>query len=126
MAYGVILCSSLEKVEPSAILKIDITSFINAKTILLTTYIYGVASCRHKLVNQHTTALFILPNSNLIYYMLNSIVLPIGFVFRWGASTMLLRNFYQRMVKLPLSFWIVLSLPLIFYLVGKMPGFIGV
>jgi hypothetical protein len=55
--------------------------------------------------------------------LLNSIVLPIGFVFRWGASTMLLRNFYQRMAKLPLSFWIVLSLPLIFYLVGKMPGF---
>ena len=118
MAYGVILCSSLEKVEPSAILKIDITPFINAKTILLTTYIYGVASCRHKLVNQHTTALFILPNSNLIYYnLLNSIVLPIGFVFRW----VLLQNFYKRMVKLLLSFWIVLSLPMI----GKMPGFIA-
>jgi hypothetical protein len=78
----------------------------------------------YKLVNEHTTTLFILPNSNLIYYnLLNPIVLPIGFVFRWGASTMLLRNFYQRMAKLPLSFWIVLSLPLIFYLVGKMPGF---
>jgi hypothetical protein len=40
-----------------------------------------------------------------------------------SASTKLLSNFYQRMVKLPLSFWVVLSLPLIFYLVGKMPGF---
>ena len=66
------------------------------------------------------------PKSNLIYYnLLNSIVLPVGFVFRWGASTMLLRNFYQRLAKLPLSFWIVLSLPLILYLIGKMPGFIA-
>jgi hypothetical protein len=80
----------------------------------------------YKLVNQHNTTIFILPKSNLIYYnLLNSIVLPIGFVFRWGASTMLLRNFYQRMAKLPLSFWIVLSLPLILYLIGKMPGFIA-
>lgn len=78
----------------------------------------------YKVVNPQTTTLYILPNSNLIYYnLLNSIVLPVGFVFRWGASTMLLRNFYQRMAKLPLSFWIVLSLPLVLYLIGKMPGF---
>ncbi len=78
----------------------------------------------YKVVNPQTTTLYILPNSNLIYYnLLNSIVLPVGFVFRWGASTLLLRNFYQRMAKLPLSFWIVLSLPVVLYLVGKMPGF---
>ncbi|HEY7108829.1 MAG TPA: hypothetical protein VH415_05335 [Nitrososphaeraceae archaeon] len=78
----------------------------------------------YKLVNQETTTLTILPNSNLLNYnLLNSIILPIGFVFRWGASTMLLRNFYQRVSKLPISLWIVLSLPLILYLIGKMPGF---
>jgi hypothetical protein len=78
----------------------------------------------YKAVNPETTTLYILPNSNLIYYnLLNSIVLPVGFVFRWGASTLLLRNFYQRMAKLPLSFWIVLSLPIVLYLIGKMPGF---
>ena len=38
---------------------------------------------------------------------------------------MLLRNFYQRVAKLPPSFWVVLSLPLILYLIGKMPGFIA-
>jgi hypothetical protein len=80
----------------------------------------------HKLVNPETTTLTILPNSNLLNYnLLNSIVLPIGFIFRWGASTMLLRNFYQRVAKLPPSFWVVLSLPLILYLIGKMPGFIA-
>ena len=77
-----------------------------------------------KEVNPDTTALLILPNSNLEYYnLLNSTVLPIAFVFRWIASTTLLRGVYQRIGKLPLSFWIILSLPLILYLVGKMPGF---
>ena len=54
---------------------------------------------------------------------MNSTVLPIAFVFRWIASTTLLRGVYQRIGKLPLSFWIILSLPLILYLVGKIPGF---
>ena len=82
------------------------------------------AEIEYKVVNPHTTTLYILPNSNSTYYnLLNSTVLPIGFVFRWIASTMLLRNVYQRIGKLPLSFWIVLSLPLILYVVGKIPGF---
>jgi hypothetical protein len=78
----------------------------------------------YKVVNPHTTTLYILPNSNLqLYVGLASTVLPIAFVFRWLASTTLLRSFYQRIRKLPLSLWIVLSLPLVLYLVGKMPGF---
>ena len=77
-------------------------------------------------VKGHTITLSIIPNSALQYYnYLNSIVLPVGFMFRWVASTMLLRNVYQRVAKLPLSFWIVLSLPLVLYLVGKIPGFIS-
>jgi hypothetical protein len=77
-----------------------------------------------KEVNPATTSFLIIPDSSLEYYnLLNSTVLPIAFVFRWIASTTLLRGAYQRIGKLPLSFWIILSLPLILYLVGKMPGF---
>ena len=77
-----------------------------------------------KEVNPDTTAFLIMPNSNLEYYnLLNSTVLPIAFVFRWIASTTLLRDAYKRLGKLPLAFWIILSLPLILYLVGKAPGF---
>jgi hypothetical protein len=77
-----------------------------------------------KEVNPDTTSFLIIPDSSLEYYnLLNSTVLPIAFVFRWIASTTLLRGAYQRIGKLPLSFWIILSLPLILYLVGKMPGF---
>lgn len=80
----------------------------------------------YKVVDPHTTTLYILPNSNQqLYVGLASTVIPIAFVFRWLASTTLLRSFYQRIGKLPLSLWIVLSLPLVFYLVGKMPGFLS-
>jgi hypothetical protein len=80
----------------------------------------------YKVVNPETTTLYILPFSNQqLYVGLASIVIPIAFVFRWLASTTLLRSFYQRIGKLPLSLWIVLSLPLVFYLVGKMPGFLS-
>ena len=78
----------------------------------------------YKIVNPDTTILYIIPNSSLIYYnLLNSTVLPIAFVFRWIASTTLLRSLYQRVGKLSLVFWIILSLPLIFYMIGKAPGF---
>ena len=78
----------------------------------------------YKIVNSHTTILYIIPNSSLVYYnLLNSTVLPIAFVFRWIASFTLLRSFYQRFGKLPLLLLIILSLPLIFYLIGKAPGF---
>ncbi|MBA3750229.1 MAG: HAMP domain-containing histidine kinase [Nitrosopumilus sp.] len=75
-------------------------------------------------VKADTTTLYVIPNSYLeLYNLLNSVVLPVGFVFRWIASTMLLRNIYQKIGKLPPSIWIILSLPLILYLIGKMPGF---
>jgi hypothetical protein len=77
------------------------------------------AEIEYKVVNPQTTTLYLLPNSSLaLYDHLNSIVLPIAFVFRWLASTTLLRSVYQRIRKLPLSLWIMLSLPLVLYLVG--------
>jgi hypothetical protein len=78
----------------------------------------------YKVVNSDTTTLYIIPKSSLaLYNLLNSTVLPIAFGFRWIASTTLLRNLYQRVGKLPLFLWIIFSLPLIFYLIGKAPGF---
>ena len=78
----------------------------------------------YKIVNPHTTILYIIPNSSLVYYnLLNSTVLPIAFVFRWIASSTLLRSLYERFGKLPLLLLIILALPLIFYMIGKAPGF---
>lgn len=72
------------------------------------------------------TAYFVIPDHILeLYNYLNSIILPVGFVFRWIASTMLLRNLYTKISNLPVSIWIILSLPLALYLIGKMPGFVS-
>lgn len=74
--------------------------------------------------NKFGTSYFIIPSEILeTYNLLNSIILPVGFVFRWIASTMLLRNIYQKFSSLPIWFWIILSLPLVLYIIGKMPGF---
>ena len=79
----------------------------------------------YKIVKPDTTTLYILPDSyKQLYVGLASIVIPIAFVFRWLASTTLLRSSYQRIGKLPISLWIILSLPVILYLVGKIPGYL--
>ena len=70
------------------------------------------------------TALFVIPQSYLeLYNYLNSVILPVGFIFRWLASTMLLRNVYKKIGPFPIYLWIIISLPLVLYLIGKMPGF---
>ncbi len=77
-------------------------------------------------MDSETTTLYILPYSNIqLYVGLASTVIPIAFAFRWLASTTLLRSFYQTLGRLPIWLWIVLSLPLVFYLIGKMPGFLS-
>ena len=81
---------------------------------------------QYKVMNPETTTLYILPYSNIqLYVGLASTVIPIAFAFRWLASTTLLRSFYQTLGRLPIWLWIVLSLPLVFYLIGKMPGFMS-
>ena len=78
----------------------------------------------YKVINSETTTIYLLPYSNQqLYVGLASTVIPLAFVFRWLASTTLLRSFYQRIGRLPVWLWIVLSLPLVFYLIGKLPGF---
>src|SRR5262249_20879055 len=80
----------------------------------------------YKVVNPSTTTLYILPNQYIqLYVGLASTVLPIAFVFRWLASTTLLRSSYQSVGKFPVSLWIIVSLPVILYLVGKTPAFLS-
>ncbi len=80
----------------------------------------------YKVINSETTTIYLLLYSNQqLYVGLASTVIPIAFVFRWLASTTLLRSFYQTIGRLPVWLWIVLSLPLVFYLIGKLPGFLS-
>lgn len=79
------------------------------------------AEIQYKVVNSHTTTLWILPSSltslkNSLDYLT---VFP--YLFTWLAVATLLRQYYQtiRIGKLPLKFWIILSIPMALYLIGS-------
>jgi hypothetical protein len=81
---------------------------------------------QYKVVNPNTTTLFIVPMSTLdLYNNLNLIPITLAFIFRWAGTSTLLYQYYQRMGKLTLMFWIAMSLPLILYLVGKIPDILS-
>jgi hypothetical protein len=81
---------------------------------------------QYKVINPDTTILYIVPSSTIrLYDLINLIPITLSFIFRWGATSMILRQFYQRIRKLPPTFWIILTIPLILYLVGKIPDIIS-
>ena len=79
------------------------------------------AEIQYKVVNPSTTTLWILPSSltslkNSLDYLT---VFP--YLFTWLAVAALLRQYYQtiRVGKLPIRFWIMLSIPMALYLIGS-------
>jgi hypothetical protein len=134
LLYGIAAIAIAMSIAEDAGTKLTMIQVIEEKsppgtTVTKNSFLYKASAkyngeIEYKVVNPQTTTLYILPKSNLaLYNLLNSVVLPVGFVIRWGASTMLLRSIYQRMAKLPVSYWVILCLPLVLYLIGKTPGF---
>jgi signal transduction histidine kinase len=131
--YAIAALTLSASIAEDAVTKIMMVNIIQEKTLegthLENSFLYKDSKkyngqIIYKEVKPDVTTLYIVPNSLLdTYNLLNSTVIPIGFVFRWIASTMLLRNVYQKITKIPISYWIILSTPLIIYLVGKLPGF---
>jgi signal transduction histidine kinase len=75
---------------------------------------------QYKVVNPHTTTLYVVPSSQLELY--NQIIywtslLP--YILTWAGTALLLRYYYKRTGKLDLKFWVILSIPLVLYLVGS-------
>jgi hypothetical protein len=81
----------------------------------------------YKDVGYRITKSYILPPSNIeLYHYLNLIPISSSFIFLWAGTVLLLRHYYyQRTGKVTLTFWIIVSLPLIFYLVGKIPDMLS-
>jgi hypothetical protein len=81
---------------------------------------------QYKVVNPNTTTLFIVPMSLLdLYNNLNLVPITLAFIFRWAGTSTLLYHYYQRLGKLTAMFWVAMSLPLILYLIGKMPDILS-
>jgi hypothetical protein len=77
---------------------------------------------QYKVVKPDTTTVYVVPSSiKLIFTYLNGwIPITVSFVFTWAITTMLLRQYYnQRVGKMPATLLILLSIPLILYLIGR-------
>ena len=75
---------------------------------------------QYKVVNPHTTTLYVVPTSSLPLYRFFVILSSDPpYVFTWLGTLMLLHYYYQRIGKVNLTFWIILSVPLILYLIGS-------
>jgi hypothetical protein len=73
-------------------------------------------------IGKDITRIYLLPTVNISqYHYLNLLPLTISFVFRWIATIMILKYNYQKLGHLSLILWIILYLPLVLYLVGKIP-----
>ena len=80
---------------------------------------------QYKVVKPQSNTLYIVPASiRLLYQSVNGwIPITISFIFTWIITLMVLRQYYQRKGKLPLAFYIILTLPLVLYLMGRTPEF---
>jgi len=88
-------------------------------------FIYKVFAKYHgevayKVVNPHSTRLYVVPSSSLSLHRLIVILSSDPpYVFTWLGTLMLLHYYYRRIGKVNLTFWVILSIPLILYLIGS-------
>jgi hypothetical protein len=80
---------------------------------------------QYKVVKPESTTLYVVPASiRLLYQYVNGwIPITISFIFTWAITLIVLRQYYQRKGKLPLTFYFILILPLVFYIMGRTPEF---
>ena len=77
---------------------------------------------QYKEVGPVFTKVFYVPNGNIeLYHYLNLIPITISFILRWLGCTLLLHHYYNRKAGLAIIIWVILFLPLILYLIGKVP-----
>ena len=75
----------------------------------------------YKVVNPHTTTLYVVPTSKLdLYNQIIYLTSLVPHILTWLGTFMLLHYYYQRKFgRLNFTFWITLGVPLILYLVGS-------
>ena len=76
---------------------------------------------QYKVVNPHTTTVWIVPTSMILLKNSLDYITVFPWIFTWLAVATLLRQYYQSVTigRLPLKFWIILTVPLVLYLVGS-------
>ena len=82
-------------------------------------------SLQYKVVKPDGTTLYVVPSPiRVLYANINGwIPITISFLFTWLITLIVLRKYYQRKGKLPVMFYCILILPIVFYLLGRTPDF---
>ena len=71
-------------------------------------------------VNPQVNTTLLLPKqSEGLYQAVNYLESYPPYILSWLATVALLYNFYRRVGKFPVRYWIILSIPLILYLIGS-------
>jgi signal transduction histidine kinase len=128
--YGLAAATFAVAIAEDAYTKLVFVDVIEEKTPTGTTpqatFIYKTfekyhGEIQYKIVNPGTTTLWVLPSS--LVSLKNSLdyLAALPYIFTWLAVATLLRKYYQSINpgKFPLKFWIMLSIPLVLYLVGS-------
>jgi hypothetical protein len=76
---------------------------------------------QYQVVKPSGTTLYVVPAEiRILYQYLNGwIPITISFIFTWAITLVVLRNYYRRQGKIPSRLYIILILPLVFYLLGR-------
>ena len=72
-------------------------------------------------IGPETTKTYLVPNEFKQAYSWYTGLIPniFSFLFRWAAASVALRQYHHKMGKI--TFWCLISLPMIFYLIGRAP-----
>ncbi|HET7149030.1 MAG TPA: ATP-binding protein [Candidatus Nitrosopolaris sp.] len=129
LLYGLAAAALTISIAGDAIDKIGLLQVVEEKSppgaIPQSSYIYETIPKYHgeveyKVVNPHTTRLYVVPSASLpLYNEIIYITSDAPYILTWAGTFMLLRYYYKRTGKLNLRFWLILSIPLILYLVGS-------
>ena len=95
-------------------------------TVSQSSFIYKInekyhGEVQYKVVNPHTTTIWIVPTSMILLKNSLDYITVFPWIFAWLAVVTLLRQYYQSVTtsNLSLKFWIILTVPLILYLIGS-------
>jgi signal transduction histidine kinase len=129
LLYGLAAAALTISIAGDAIDKILLIQVVEEKSppgaIPQSSYIYETfakynGEIEYKVVNPHTTRLYVVPSLNLpLYNEIIYITSDAPYILTWAGTFMLLRYYYKRTGKLNLQFWLILSIPLALYLVGS-------
>jgi hypothetical protein len=76
---------------------------------------------QYQVVKPDKATLYLVPaETRMLYQYLNGwIPITISFLFTWAISLIVLRKYYQRQGKIPKRLYIILILPIVFYMLGR-------